>query len=63
MPEWPRGINEEMRHLILERGPESRLMEAAARNGTVFLREECLARVTEGETTLEEVVRLTQQRT
>jgi type IV pilus assembly protein PilB len=56
-------INEEMRHLILERGPESRLMEAAARNGTVFLREECLAHVTEGETTLEEVVRLTQQRT
>jgi type IV pilus assembly protein PilB len=55
-------ITEELRHLILERAPESRLMEAAARNGTMFLRDECLARVTEGETTLEEVVRLTQER-
>jgi type II secretory ATPase GspE/PulE/Tfp pilus assembly ATPase PilB-like protein len=38
------------------------LLEAAQRAGTVTLREECLTRVTEGETTLEEVVRLTQER-
>jgi type IV pilus assembly protein PilB len=55
-------MNEELRHLVMERAPESRLMEAAQRGGTLTLREECLARVTEGETTLEEVVRLTQER-
>jgi type IV pilus assembly protein PilB len=57
------AMNEELRNLVLERAPESRLQEAAGRNGLVPLREECLARVTEGETTLEEVVRLTQERT
>jgi type IV pilus assembly protein PilB len=56
-------MNEELRALILERAPESRLTEAASRSGMTFLREECLARVTEGETTLEEVVRITQERT
>ena len=56
-------MNEELRNLVLERAPEGRLLEAALRAGTVSLREECLNRVTEGETTLEEVVRLTQERT
>jgi type IV pilus assembly protein PilB len=55
-------INEELRNLILERAPESRVSDAAARGGMVGLRDECLARVMEGETTLEEVVRLTQDR-
>ena len=55
-------MNEEMRNLILERASESKLAEAAARGGTVALRDECLTRVMEGETTLEEVVRLTQDR-
>jgi type IV pilus assembly protein PilB len=55
-------INEELRHLVMERAPEGRMLEAAQRAGTVTLREECLTRVTEGETTLEEVVRLTQER-
>ena len=47
----------------MERAPESKLLDAAVRNGTVTLRDECLARVIDGETTLEEVVRLTQERT
>ena len=55
-------MNEELRNLILERAPESKLNEAAVRGGMTALREECLARVMEGETTLEEVVRLTQDR-
>jgi type IV pilus assembly protein PilB len=55
-------INEELRNLILERAPESRISDAAARGGMVALRDECLMRVMEGETTLEEVVRLTQDR-
>jgi type IV pilus assembly protein PilB len=55
-------VNEELRGLILERAPESKLAEAAARGGMVSLRDECLTRVREGETTLEEVVRLTQER-
>ncbi len=55
-------MNEELRHLIMERAPESRLLEAAQRAGMLSLREECLVRVTDGETTLEEVVRLTQER-
>ena len=56
------AMNEELRTLILERASESRLAEAAARAGMIPLRDECLARVMEGETTLEEVVRLTQDR-
>ncbi len=55
-------MNEELRNLILERASESKLAEAAARAGMVALRDECLTRVMEGETTLEEVVRLTQDR-
>ena len=55
-------VNEELRGLILERAPEIKLAEAAARGGMVSLRDECLTRVREGETTLEEVVRLTQER-
>ena len=55
-------VNEELRSLILERAPEIKLAEAAARGGMVSLRDECLTRVREGETTLEEVVRLTHDR-
>src|SRR5688572_26759370 len=56
-------MNEELRTLIMKGAPESELARAAVKNGTVTLRDECLARVIEGETTLEEVVRLTQERT
>jgi type IV pilus assembly protein PilB len=55
-------INEELRNLILERAPESKLTDAALRAGTTPLRDECLSRVMEGDTTLEEVVRLTNDR-
>jgi len=55
-------LNEELRDLILDRASESRVAEAAARAGTVLLRDECLTLVTEGATTLEEVLRVTQQR-
>jgi type IV pilus assembly protein PilB len=55
-------MTDELRHLIMERAPESRLKEAASRSGMVSLRDECLTRVIEGETTLEEVLRVTQER-
>ena len=55
-------VNQELRHLIMEHVAENKLLESAVRNGTVTLRDECLRRVIEGETTLEEVVRLTQER-
>ena len=45
--------------LVLTRAPESRYYEAARANGMVTLREECLALVGRGETTLEEVLRVT----
>ena len=56
------AMTDDLRHLIMERAPESRLKEAAARNGMISLRDECLARVIDGETTLEEVLRVTQDR-
>ena len=56
-------MNEEIRNLLLERASEGRLYEAALGAGTVPLRAECLNRVIEGETTLEEVVRITHERT
>jgi len=55
-------MNEELRNLVLERASESKLAEAAARGSMIALRDECLTRVMEGETTLEEVVRLTHDR-
>jgi type IV pilus assembly protein PilB len=55
-------LNQDLRHQIMDRASENRLLEAAVSNGTVTLRDECLARVIDGETTLEEVVRLTQER-
>ena len=55
-------MNDEIRGLILERGPDARLFDAARRNGLTSLREECLAVVARGETTLEEVLRVTQER-
>jgi type IV pilus assembly protein PilB len=49
-----------MRALVLGRGSELALLSAAREHGMRSLREECLARVREGLTTLEEVVRVTQ---
>jgi len=45
--------------LVVARAPDSRLHEAARDAGMVTLREECLRLVTRGETTLEEVLRVT----
>jgi type II secretory ATPase GspE/PulE/Tfp pilus assembly ATPase PilB-like protein len=45
--------------LVLTKAPDARFHEAARGNGMVSLREECLALVNRGETTLEEVLRVT----
>jgi type IV pilus assembly protein PilB len=45
--------------LVLTRAADVRFYEAARTNGMVSLREECLALVSRGETTLEEVLRVT----
>jgi type IV pilus assembly protein PilB len=55
-------MTDEIGTLILERAPDLRLFEAARRGGLTSLREECLALVARGETTLEEVLRVTQER-
>jgi type IV pilus assembly protein PilB len=52
----------EVTALVLERAPDARLFEAARRGGLTSLREECLSMVAQGETTLEEVLRVTQER-
>ena len=52
----------ELTTLVLERAPDARLFEAARRGGLTSLREECLNLVAQGETTLEEVLRVTQER-
>jgi len=52
-------LNDEMRELILGREPIRRLKEAARRGGTLSLRESGLAMVARGETSLEELNRVT----
>jgi type IV pilus assembly protein PilB len=49
-----------LRELILARASETTILAAAREEGMMTLREQCLARVREGTTTLEEVVRVTQ---
>ena len=53
-------VNDELRDLVLTKASEAKLLEAARRAGMVTLRDECLARVGSGETTLEELLRITQ---
>jgi type IV pilus assembly protein PilB len=53
-------VNDEIRDLVLAQAPENKVLEASRRSGTVTLREECLNRVRNGDTTLEELVRITQ---
>ena len=55
-------MSEGTRTLVLERAPENRLLDAARHEGMTSLREECLSLVGRGETTLEEVLRVTQER-
>jgi general secretion pathway protein E len=52
-------LNDEMRELITARAPIRALKEAAAKNGTRFLREAALDAVRRGDTTLQEVNRVT----
>ena len=52
-------LNDEIRELIIAREPIRRIREAAAANGTRFLREAAVEMVKRGETTLQEINRVT----
>ena len=52
-------LNEEIRELIIARKPQRLIREAARRNGTRFLREIALDLAASGETTLQEINRVT----
>lgn len=52
-------LNDELRELVAARAPVRALKEAARRNGTRFLREAALEAVRLGETTLQEINRVT----
>jgi general secretion pathway protein E len=52
-------LNDEIREAIIARQPIRIIREAAARNGTRFLREIALDMVGRGETTLQEINRVT----
>jgi general secretion pathway protein E len=52
-------LNDEIRELIVAKEPIRRIKEAARRNGTRYLRESALDLVKQGETTLQEINRVT----
>jgi len=52
-------LNDEIRELITTRAPMRTLKEAAQKHGTRFLRQAALAAVSRGETSLQEVNRVT----
>jgi len=52
-------VNEEIRNIILRNGSVAELRDAGVRNGMITLREAGLAKIYEGTTTIEEVVRET----
>jgi general secretion pathway protein E len=52
-------LNDEIRELMIARAPTRALKEAARRNGTQFLRDSALDVVRAGETTLQEINRVT----
>jgi Type II secretory pathway, ATPase PulE/Tfp pilus assembly pathway, ATPase PilB len=52
-------MTDELRELIVARAPISQIKDAAARGGTRNLREAALVLVAHGETTLEEINRVT----
>jgi len=56
-------VTADMCELLLERASEAKLVEAARAHGMRTLREECLALVLDGQTTLEEVLRVTRAHT
>jgi len=53
------NLNDEIREMIVAREPIRQIKEAARRNGTRFLREAALELVANGETTLQEINRVT----
>jgi len=53
------SLNDEIREMIVAREPIRRIKEAAQRNGTRFLREAALDLVRAGQTTLQEINRVT----
>jgi general secretion pathway protein E len=52
-------LNDELRELITSRAPVRQLKEAARRNGTRFLRDAAFEAVRRGDTTLQEINRVT----
>jgi len=52
-------LNDEIRELITQRAPVRQIKEAARRNGTRFLRDAAVEAVRKGETTLQEINRVT----
>ncbi len=52
-------LNDELRELIAARAPVRQIKDAARRNGTRFLREAAIEAVRRGETTLQEINRVT----
>jgi len=52
-------MNDEIRELVIEKRPVRHIKEAARLNGTRSLREAALELVRRGETTLEEIKRVT----
>jgi general secretion pathway protein E len=52
-------LNDDIRELIIERASARRIKEAAARQGTRFLRDAALDLVRQGHTTLQEINRVT----
>ena len=52
-------LTDELRNLMHDRATEIELTEVAKRSGMTTLRDACMARVADGTTTLEEVIRVT----
>jgi general secretion pathway protein E len=52
-------LNDEIRELIAARAPVRKIKDAARANGTRFLRESALNLVQSGDTTLQEINRVT----
>jgi len=52
-------LNDELRNLMHDRASELEIVDTARRTGLTTLRDACMARVADGTTTLEEVIRVT----
>ena len=56
---WPRLTDDEIREMLIERRPSADIKKAAKKSGMSFLRESAVARTLGGQTTLEEINRVT----